>query len=1401
MSSIPAPKRASSRRSLTTRLPSHDGPSEPLAVRMPGGKGKGRAASIGPAEFASRGIERKPLSPKKLARRALVPRKSILKPYNPEETQNYTQGAVVNQEADEDEDDDDEDENETQFRNMPGESTTMRILRRVSFAAHAHVRMFETAHANTLSQSQSSTTSSVGSLPPSSPVLSSSNVFDEPAQTPTPASSSTRRRSSLNHQSATAAEQRPPLRRSRRSSIADFGSDGSADMSMEEEDGDTTDFFGPPTTIHSSLFDELPESSLLGQAELDFTQVHGAILPSHTSGQIQSNLPDPLSPSASTLSPPSSPDRMPNEGEEQTLDFTVATGGIIPAHAPEFAIEGRGSVGYRMEEGEGERLDAWSQSRENDAAKERENENVMNLEQDQDHRDDMELTSVVGGIFENTSQEDETNTGRSSEAEEEGGEMDETVAFGGLLNPHPAFINEAEEADEEFEMDETLPLGGVLAPTNDSYSQENGDEDEGIEIEETAALGGVLAPRFLDEQDAEDENSTQRFDQGTDDIDFTVAQGGIFEPSADPSSSSFEPVLPSFQPVLAKSPMKSISSIGPTRPRESALTRPTLSSTLKSKPNLFDSPEKPTGASPTKKRALPIFTNGGLDKGGLKRRASHIDGAKVFGNFGENQEGIQRGAKRRASSGTTGKEFSPPSAGASQTNDVFGMNNLVAAPKNAARPAPADTFPIETTPEETSDYVVEEIIERSEENPPSPRKTSVAKPTKRPVNLFELSPTSLSSEGLSVNVFDGTDTPLLPSVPLSASYSTSPAIEASVFPLSSQTDEGPSSELPLRPTQKYELDIFNSPPKAIESALQPSIFESLQTLLPSSSTEQTVTSEAAVTAKTSSQADAVSPVNFQPVINTPRKRIGRPSLAAATLKGKGTEETSGVPNIEPTPEIAAPQVSLTQFLELTNLNWREKMSAGKRRSTIRPGEMLGIHRFNADSTSRSSANGEYLTMDYANHVLNLPYLIVYQWACNHLKDSTSQSQKNVQVLDEEASARNPVLFSEYLEADDQEKVLIEGQLKYLKMFAQHTVKNKWREWRMDLVDELKASHEEDLSQLSQDRTRLQEIKKSFHENVSLVDLQARHAALKAQLAEEKAKVDEVLACDPEVLSHRRAEVKEQKAQINSLKADLTDSSNVLLSLRAKATALENQKEACLKAINYAAEYFSGSNVSSAEKAFKLKDEFDKIESLHSIRLTSRFPDRLTFVILGDLELSLACQDERPLTTGASLCLIPDERRPSRRNSVLTHHLFELVKTSFEGTKFTKASQLFQHVYQLWSSSIRIAQEFSLISTRYPIVYTYSAESSIEKAEVTMLVPSAKAKAKVTFTIAPQLLLNWPSNIKTLIVDVEVCYGQGVQRSSLNKTIQNRLSMATQETPTGILVDACLEAVASYDHQQ
>ena len=46
-------------------------------------------------------------------------------------------------------------------------------------------------------------------------------------------------------------------------------------------------------------------------------------------------------------------------------------------------------------------------------------------------------------------------------------------------------------------------------------------------------------------------------------------------------------------------------------------------------------------------------------------------------------------------------------------------------------------------------------------------------------------------------------------------------------------------------------------------------------------------------------------------------------------------------------------------------------------------------------------------------------------ACSHLKESTAQSQQTVLNLDRDASQINPVLFREYLEAEDDEKGMIE----------------------------------------------------------------------------------------------------------------------------------------------------------------------------------------------------------------------------------------------------------------------------------------------------------------------------------------------------------------------------------------
>ena len=106
--------------------------------------------------------------------------------------------------------------------------------------------------------------------------------------------------------------------------------------------------------------------------------------------------------------------------------------------------------------------------------------------------------------------------------------------------------------------------------------------------------------------------------------------------------------------------------------------------------------------------------------------------------------------------------------------------------------------------------------------------------------------------------------------------------------------------------------------------------------------------------------------------------------------------------------------------------------------------------------------------------------------------------------------------------------MIEAQLKYLKVYSHLLIKRRWREWRLDLIVKLKSTHETDLADLEEDRTKIQALTIALEQQTPLSKLRARHAEVKAQLERERAKVEEVLACDQGELAHRRNEYKEQK---------------------------------------------------------------------------------------------------------------------------------------------------------------------------------------------------------------------------------------------------------------------------------
>jgi hypothetical protein len=262
---------------------------------------------------------------------------------------------------------------------------------------------------------------------------------------------------------------------------------------------------------------------------MDETQVLGGILANAHPAAIN----DPrFSPSASTASPHASPSRGPSfdasanppptssslspapsdeiqgnveeeeeddsddlsesddDPEDKTMDFTVATGGIIPPSAPE-GIEARSnrpSIGYAIEEAEAKRLFAWNTTAVPTSPSSLPRGTTTSVGhslggggQPMSARERAELEELGewgdereggGGEGEGAGEEEEEEEGEVKG--EETMEMEMTGVVGGILHDRGGDEGESdlstelgegdEEADEgdEMDMDETMAYGGVV---------------------------------------------------------------------------------------------------------------------------------------------------------------------------------------------------------------------------------------------------------------------------------------------------------------------------------------------------------------------------------------------------------------------------------------------------------------------------------------------------------------------------------------------------------------------------------------------------------------------------------------------------------------------------------------------------------------------------------------------------------------------------------------------------------------------------------------------------------------------------------------------------------------------------------------------------------------------------
>lgn len=359
----------------------------------------------------------------------------------------------------------------------------------------------------------------------------------------------------------------------------------------------------------------------------------------------------PFSPSASTISAQSDDeDLAPRDDEDRTMDFTVATGGIIPPSAPPTAdVNVRRSIGYGIQEEEARRLNNWfaqqaqpSISRGEAAARAAAEEMARDDEADDE---EMEAINGQGGIIAAVGTPFDSSTDEVEMDLDDEGEMDYTTAAGGIFGAPPAGSGDDDETEEL-------------------------DQDDGGGMDFTVAGGGISYP-------AE-----------------TAAGSNIFAPLSTSGRASLS--APSLRQTAlrspAKSPRKSIAAgpaPTPTRPISSSLSRPTASSAAKAKAlnpsvstsgarNLFESPIK---ISQQRSRASLAASPGGKKR---PAEGNEDDASGAGGSLFAKSP-----AKRRASEAAprVGGDLFGQLASAPPGDDAPAASGFTAEPSLTAAPA------------------------------------------------------------------------------------------------------------------------------------------------------------------------------------------------------------------------------------------------------------------------------------------------------------------------------------------------------------------------------------------------------------------------------------------------------------------------------------------------------------------------------------------------------------------------------------------------------------------------------------------------------------------------------------------------------------------------------------------
>ncbi|OJT06038.1 Kinetochore protein spc7 [Trametes pubescens] len=515
----------------------------------------------------------------------------------------------------------------------------------------------------------------------------------------------------------------------------------------------------------------------------------------------------------------------------------------------------------------------------------------------------------------------------------------------------------------------------------------------------------------------------------------------------------------------------------------------------------------------------------------------------------------------------------------------------------------------------------------------------------------------------------------------------------------------------------------------------------------------------------------------------------------------------GVPD-EPLQDDDGPTISIEQFFQMTGIRFMDELTMHKpRRSTVLPGQLRPRARRRSSSRDPASsvgpagagAGGDEEAIPLAEFAvtmaMDMPRLDLYGAVARDLTAYIQECKKIYREAEEEALKVTPGLFKEFAIVDEAEQAMLIHQLKLIKANNMGTAKSQWYDWKLQWVEQLYESAAQGFSNLESDATYLAGVIKEAQD--ILPQLRDEYAEITRLLEQEQADIDEIENSDKDFLNELKATIAEQSTEIEAFKADVSEAKAKLDRLGEKLVEIDAQKAEATSAIAEAKHIIHIQKESTSVEVFRLKDELEALQDLHLWRAVKHTSDLVEFLYASKYHVSLPCRNFKPVLSQATIMRTKQSRLKER--DAFPQFTDLVVKTAgallAERNEKLEIKQVIELLGDFWSSCAQLRSQLAFLAIKWPLAVEALADDSgalFLRATVTMMLPAARSKAHVSFLWDRDAYARWPLSVGALKTDVQVAYG-AIKRETILDAIVGRLSQATHAESHGCLLDACIEA--------